>query len=125
MDIAMSMPRYSSILSCFTIANEPIPHWAIFRRSTLNNWPYKRPLKRVRFSGGISPKYRKWILHGPLRDYAREVFYRIAEEVDFAIEELELAQDHVHVFLSFPPRYSIAKTVGILKSISASQISPP
>ena len=48
------MPRYSNILSCFTIANEPIPHWAIFRRSTLNNWPYKRPLKRVRFSGGIS-----------------------------------------------------------------------
>ena len=69
-----------------------------------------------------APKYRKWILHGPLRDYAREVFYRIAEEVDFAIEELGLARDHVHVFLSFPPRYSIAKTVGILKSISASQL---
>ena len=41
------------------------------------------------------------------------------------MEEMELAPDHVHLFLSFPPRYSIAKTVGILKSISASQIFRP
>ena len=30
--------------------------------------------------------------------------------------------DHVHIFLDFPPRYSIAKVVGILKSVSASQV---
>ena len=64
-----------------------------------------------------APKYRKWILHGPLRDYAREVFYRIAEEVDFAIEELELAQDHVHVFLSF------CKALGFLDTYLV--FSPP
>jgi len=29
--------------------------------------------------------------------------------------------EHVHIFLDFPPRYSIATVVGILKSISASQ----
>ena len=69
-----------------------------------------------------TPKYRKWILRGDLREYVRDLFYRIAEEFDFEIEELELADDHVHVFLSFPPRYSIAKVVGILKSISASEI---
>ena len=28
----------------------------------------------------------------------------------------------MHVFLTFPPRYSIAKVVGIFKSISASQV---
>ena len=56
-----------------------------------------------------TPKYRKWMLRGDLREYVRDLFYRIAEEFGFEIEELELADDHVHVFLSFPPRYSIAK----------------
>ena len=69
-----------------------------------------------------APKYRKWILRGDLREFAHQVFHRIAEEFDFVMEEMELAPDHVHLFLSFPPRYSIAKTVGILKSISTSQI---
>jgi len=56
-----------------------------------------------------APKYRKWILRGDVREHVRSLFYQIAE-------------DHVHVFLSFPPRYSIAKSVGILKSISASRV---
>ena len=33
-----------------------------------------------------------------------------------------VAKDHVHLFLNFPPRYAIAKVVGILKSISASEL---
>jgi len=69
-----------------------------------------------------TPKYRKWILRGDLREYVRDIFCRIAEEFGLEIEELELADDHVHVFLSFPPRYSIAKVVGILKSVSAREI---
>jgi hypothetical protein len=53
MDTPMSTPPYSSILNCFTIANELIPYWAILRRYTLNYRP-ERPLKRVRFNRGIS-----------------------------------------------------------------------
>ena len=33
-----------------------------------------------------------------------------------------VAEDHVHVFLSFPPRYSRARVVGMLKSMNASVI---
>ena len=40
----------------------------------------------------------------------------------FEIDTMEVVPDHVHVFLSFPPRYSISKVVGILKSVSASVI---
>jgi putative transposase len=50
------------------------------------------------------------------------VFRQIAEDFGFEIEELEVAKDHVPIFLNFPPRSSIAKVVGILKSISASQV---
>lgn len=46
-------------------------------------------------------------------------FRAIAEEFGFRIEELAIEGDHVHVFLEFPPKYAIAKVVGIPKSISA------
>jgi putative transposase len=35
---------------------------------------------------------------------------------------MRVAEDHVHIFLTFPPRYSIAHVVGLLKSISAREI---
>jgi len=69
-----------------------------------------------------TPKYRKWVLRGDLRQRVEELFGEIAEDFGFEIDTLEVAADHVHIFLGFPPRYSIAKVVGILKSISASQI---
>jgi putative transposase len=50
------------------------------------------------------------------------VFRQIAEDFGFELVELEVAKEHVDVFLNFPPRYSIGKVVGILKSISASQV---
>jgi putative transposase len=41
---------------------------------------------------------------------------------DFEIEELEIVQDHVHVFLGFPPKYSISDVVKSLKGSSARAI---
>ena len=69
-----------------------------------------------------APKYRKWILRGDVRDRVKSVFEEISSNHDFEIEEMEVDKEHVHIFLSFPPRYSIAKVVGMLKSISASVI---
>ena len=69
-----------------------------------------------------APKYRKWILRGDVREHVRSLFPQLSEDFDFEIEEMEIAEDHVPLFLSFPPRYSIAKSVGILKSISASRV---
>ena len=69
-----------------------------------------------------APKYRKLILRDDIREKVEEVFREIAGNHDFEIDTMEVAQDHVHVFLSFPPRYSISRVVGMLKSISASVI---
>ncbi len=66
-----------------------------------------------------APKYRKWILRGEIRDRVTDLFNEIAEHHGFEIEAMEIAKDHVHVLLSFPPRYSIAKVVGTLKAVSA------
>ena len=69
-----------------------------------------------------APKYRKWITREDIRQRGAELFREIAEEFQFEIEEMEVAKDHVHLFLNFPPKYAIAKVVGILKSISASRL---
>jgi putative transposase len=65
-----------------------------------------------------SPKYRKWILRGEIQERVKSIFEGVALNHGFEIDTMEVAQDHVHVFLSFPPRYSISKVVGILKSAS-------
>jgi len=69
-----------------------------------------------------APKYRKWILRDDIRDRVKEVFEEISKNHDFEIDTLEVAKDHVHISLLFPPRYSISRVVGILKSISGSVI---
>ncbi len=69
-----------------------------------------------------SPKYRKWILRGDIRKTVKAIFEEIALNHEIEIDTLEIAEDHVHLFLSFPPRYSISEVVGKLKSISGSVI---
>ncbi len=66
-----------------------------------------------------SPKYRKKLLTGELAKRVEELFREIGEAYDITIEEMEVSEDHVHIFCSFPPRYAISDVVSRLKSISA------
>ena len=67
-------------------------------------------------------KYRKWILLGDIQERVKSIFQEISIANEFEIDTMEVAADHVHIFLSFPPRYSISRVVAMLKSISASMI---
>ena len=69
-----------------------------------------------------APKYRKWVLQGEVRDAVKQLFGEIARHHGFAIEEMEVDRDHVHIFLSFPPRYSISRVVQVLKAVSAKEV---
>jgi len=66
-----------------------------------------------------SPKYRKRILTGALQTRVEQMFKEIAEVYDITIDEMEVSPDHVHLFCSFPPRYSIAQVITRFKSLSA------
>jgi len=57
-------------------------------------------------------------LTGDVAGYLKEVFTHIAEEYGFAIDTMEVVEDHVHIFLEAPPRYAPAEVVQIMKSIS-------
>jgi len=56
-----------------------------------------------------------------VRAYVTKTFRAIAEEFGFWVDEVAIEADHVHVFLEFPPKYAIARVVGILESSSASR----
>ena len=68
------------------------------------------------------PKYRKHVLSDEVSKHLKEVFKRIAEEYDFKIDTMEVMEDHVHIFVEVPPRYSPAQAVQILKSVSAREV---
>ena len=69
-----------------------------------------------------APKYRKAILKGEVGEAAKELFRRVAEAYGMEIDTMEVSEDHVHLFLGAPPRYSPARIVQILKSISAREL---
>jgi putative transposase len=69
-----------------------------------------------------APKYRKWILKEKLRDTVKELFEEILKARDCEVEAMEIAKDHVHIFTSIPPRYSVGQMVRVLKSVSAKEI---
>ena len=62
------------------------------------------------------------ILKGDLAKRIGEVFAEIAERYEFEIDTMEVKDDHVHLFLSAPPRYSPAGIAQVIKSISAKMV---
>jgi putative transposase len=69
-----------------------------------------------------APKYRRWIVRKDVRQRAAALFREIADDFGFESSEMEAARDHVHILLSFPPKFSISKVVGILKNIATSRL---
>ena len=69
-----------------------------------------------------APKYRTWILKEKVRDAAKELFEEILNARDCEREEMEIAEDHVHIFTGIPPKYSVGEIVRVLKSVSAKEI---
>ena len=66
-----------------------------------------------------APKHRKWILRGDIREHVERCIREIAAINEFEIEAMEIVEDHVHIFLGFPPRYSISNVVKRFKGKSA------
>jgi len=60
-------------------------------------------------------KYRKPVLFGDIAIRLRDVTREICKSLDVEIVKCHLSKDHVHLFLSIPPRLSISKLVGRIK----------
>ena len=68
------------------------------------------------------PKYRRKILYGRLRKAVGRILRELCEQKRIGLLEGQAAVDHVQLFLSIPPKYSVSYTVGFLKGKSAVRI---
>lgn len=65
------------------------------------------------------PKGRKKALYGKVRKYLGPVFHTLASQRESKIMEGHMVQDHVHMLIKIPPKYSVAEVVGYIKGKSA------
>ena len=65
------------------------------------------------------PKYRRPVLKGKKAERVRKLLNEIAEEKGFEVLEMEVMEDHIHLFCSCPPRISPAEAINYFKGISA------
>jgi putative transposase len=69
------------------------------------------------------PKYRKKVLYGKIRAFLKKVLHELARQKGCEIIGGHLVQDHVHLVISIPPKYSISEIIGYLKGKSAIAIA--
>jgi putative transposase len=62
---------------------------------------------------------RKKVLYGKIRKFLGPVFHELAGQRRSKILEGHMVQDHVHMLISIPPKYSVAEVVGYMKGKSA------
>ena len=65
------------------------------------------------------PKGRKKTLYGNVRKFLGPVFQELASQRGSTIVEGHMVQDHVHMLIKIPPKYSVAEVVGYIKGKSA------
>lgn len=71
----------------------------------------------------FSTKYRKKVLNEKIETHLKNLIFQIAKDKNFHVEKLEIGEkDHVHIFVSADPNFSISYIVKMLKGISARKL---
>ena len=67
-------------------------------------------------------KYRKALLNNLIPQTIKDIALEIGERYDLEFEKIGCDGNHIHILVSFPPKYSGSEVVGIFKSITAKQL---
>ena len=65
------------------------------------------------------PKRRKKVLVGSIAKRLRQIFYDLAKEKDWDIIALEVAPDHIHLFVEHQPDVAINQVIKAFKGRSS------
>lgn len=65
------------------------------------------------------PKYRNAVLTGEVTDRVESILHEIADEKGLDIQNLTVQSDHVHLFVSSPPKHSPSLLANWFKGISS------
>jgi len=70
----------------------------------------------------FSPKYRGKVLLGEVAEAAEEIIRENCEELDIEVIDMAVGVDHVHLFIKYPPKYSVSWIAKRLKGRSSKLI---
>ena len=68
------------------------------------------------------PKYRRKVMFGELRKEIGEIIGKVCKMEGVTIIKAATLPDHVHMYVSIPPKMSVAKVVGRIKGKSSLMI---
>ena len=70
-----------------------------------------------------TPKYRGKVLADKyIKNELKRIFKQIARWKGFAIRAWHVGDDHIHLFITVPPKYSVSYAIAILKGKSSAWI---
>ena len=70
----------------------------------------------------FAPKYRRQVIYTKIKADIGRMLRKLCEIKGVEIIEAEACKDHIHMFLSIPPKYSVSQIVGYLKGKSSLMI---
>ena len=62
-------------------------------------------------------------MYGRIRKYLGDIFRELARQREADILQGHLCADHVHIYISIPPKYAVAQVIGFMKGKSAIHIA--
>lgn len=65
------------------------------------------------------PKYRRKVLTGEVAEELERLLYKICKEREVEILSLSIQSDHVHLFVSAPPRHAPSELVNSFKGYTS------
>ena len=81
--------------------------------------PYRTSVCNIHYHIVWCVKYRRKVLSPEVEEYLRELVITIGEESGFTVDACEVGEaDHVHCFITAPPKLSITYIVKHLKGTS-------
>ena len=69
------------------------------------------------------PKCRRKVLYGKVRVELGKFFRELARQRECVVIEGHLCPDHVHIYMTVPPKYAVSQVVGYIKGKSAIYIA--
>jgi len=71
----------------------------------------------------IIPKRRRKVLYGNIRRDMGNILKALAQQKECNIIEGHVMQDHIHICIEIPPKYSVSSVIGYIKGKSAITIA--
>ena len=77
---------------------------------------------RCQYHVVFAPKYRRMVVYGQIKKDIGQILRQLCEQKGIEIIEAEACPDHIHMLISFSPKYSIVYVMGYLKGKSSLMI---